>query len=78
MTFGSNNRAGDRFWVLGGRWTADARHLPRPRVFGPYRDYLAALDSAEGLNALGGANELYLVVGDVPARGDSGPGSSKP
>lgn len=36
------------------------------------RDYLAALDSPDDLNALGGPNERYLVVADAPASEEVG------
>ncbi|QUD90610.1 hypothetical protein [Phenylobacterium montanum] len=56
----------DRYWVLGGRWVDNARHLPRPRVFGPYRDYEAARASAEELNQADDSRARYHVVADVP------------
>lgn len=56
----------DRYWVLGGRWADDARHLPWPRVYGPYHDYQAARASAEQLNGTNAASTRYLVVADVP------------
>ncbi|ENZ80978.1 MULTISPECIES: hypothetical protein [Caulobacter] len=60
----------ERYWVIGGRWVDDARHLPWPRVLGPYGDYQAAQASAEDLNASGEPQVRYLVVADAPAPPD--------
>jgi hypothetical protein len=56
----------DRYWVLGGRWADDAKHLPWPRIYGPYRDYQAARASAEELSEADDPRVRYLVVADVP------------
>ena len=59
--------AAGRYWVLGGRWVENARHLPWPRVFGPYGDYQVARAIAQGLNSEQAKAERYLVVADVGA-----------
>ncbi|MBS0410336.1 MAG: hypothetical protein JSR86_10520 [Proteobacteria bacterium] len=56
----------DRFWILGGRWVDNARHLTWPRVYGPFADYATARASAEDLNDNGTTGARYLVVADVP------------
>jgi hypothetical protein len=61
------NGHAERYWVIGGRWVDEARHLPWPRVLGPYGDYRAARASAEDLNASGEPHVRYLVVADAPA-----------
>lgn len=62
---GSPSRSTPMFWVLGGRWADDARHLPWPRVYGPFPDYQAARASAEDLNAAEDPRVRYLVVADA-------------
>lgn len=59
--------AGDgRYWVLGGRWTDEGRHLPWPRVLGPFASAESARESARQLNALGEPQARYVVVTDLP------------
>lgn len=55
-----------RYWVLGGRWVDNARHLSWPRVYGPFADYAAARDNAASLNASPDAAVRYIVVADLP------------
>lgn len=57
-----------RFWVIGGRWVDGERHLPWPRVVGPFGDYQAAQRSAKGLNVSAGPNVRYRVAADVPSQ----------
>jgi hypothetical protein len=64
----SGHTSAYRYWVLGGRWVEDARHLPWPRVYGPYRDYQAARATAEELNDGRDPRVRYLIVADVPER----------
>ncbi|HWA59835.1 MAG TPA: hypothetical protein VG939_00595 [Caulobacteraceae bacterium] len=54
-----------RYWVLGGRWADGARHLPWPRVYGPFDDLSAAQACADAMNAPGGRRVRYHVVADV-------------
>lgn len=60
-----NDRPAGRYWVLGGRWVDNAKHIAWPRVFGPYTEYQAACASAETLSAGHEPNVRYLVVADV-------------
>lgn len=57
----------DRYWVIGGQWVDDAKHLVWPRVLGPYNEYQAARASAETLNLTHEPSVRYLVVADVAA-----------
>lgn len=61
----NDDRLCGRYWVLGGRWVEAGRQLPWPKVFGPFRDADAARAGARDLNALGGPDDLWLVVADV-------------
>lgn len=57
----------DRYWVIGGRWVNDAKHLVWPRVLGPYDEYQSAHASAETLNLAHEPSVRYVVVADVAA-----------
>ena len=62
--------AGGRYWVLGGKWVDGQRHLPWPRVYGPFDDYEAARSNAQELNRPGDPAVRYMVVADLEIPGE--------
>jgi hypothetical protein len=59
--------AAPRFWIVGGRYVDDGRHLPWPRVYGPFPDRAAAQAALAGLDAEADPAVRYDLLCDVEA-----------